>query len=218
MSIPVDRTSRSATRTIGERTYGKKRPGRASKPPLTVRASGDKPPAPPHTWADASAVRGYVAAMNDRASKLTGTATVYVSASPIMSDSRRWPSVRADIALRLPAVEQESFRSLFDRDRARYTEGWDTALDLLDGLVVCLYGSVGPGVAREIRSAISRKMPVLVYSGKRLVPLVDCRIQRHPHPSRTQVLTVTLPAATVPGGDVGRLTYRASLTALGVAS
>lgn len=173
-----------------------------------------RPPALPSTWADPAAVRGYVASMSDRARQLAGPATVYVSASPFLVRSKVWPARLANIDKRLPGVQFESFSSLFERHTEQYKDGWDAVVEMLDGVVVCLQGGeAGPGLAREIRGAVRHRLPVLVASGDRLVPLVDCRVQPHPAPDPRHALIITLPA---PVHDDQRLTYRASLAALGV--
>lgn len=152
--------------------------------------------------------------MGARARRLSGPATVYVSASPFLVRSRAWPARMADIGRRLPGVQFESYSSLFERHTEQYKDGWDAAVEMLDGLVVCLHGDAGPGLAREMRGAIRHRLPVLVASGDRLVPLVDCKIEPHPTPDRRRVLIITLPDPLA--RDDQRLTYRASLTALGV--
>lgn len=138
----------------------------------------------------------------------------YVGVRPELPPA--WPGLLHAIRCELPGVELASYRTTFASDqeyqaRAAYVIGSSAGLVV----VTSLRGYVGPGIAREVRLAMTARLPVVALARRGLAALMDCHIEPLPDGERRRwrELRVVLPPAGRPS-----VALRASLRAMGVTS
>jgi len=175
---------------------------------------------PGESYAPSSRRNGYVRAMQAiTARRRPGPVQVYVSASARRLFASDWPLTLRKTSAALPAgVMLDTFPEAFPGGRYQYQHRWQGYAADLDGLVV--FGTrtaehtylLGPGARQELRTVIGMGRPVLLHADSHgLVPVVDCRPERHLTDPRAQpCLELTVPAAW----NTGAPTLQAALQAL----
>jgi hypothetical protein len=183
----------------------------------TAAAVAEAPEARPPSYATADAARAYVAAIL-AAAPSAPAGPLYVATHPGRRDTRRMMTAR--LAAALPGAEVAGWLDLPADVRAGLGTP-DVRSSYLAatcrGLVVVaakVRGSrvVGPGMLAEVAAFAAQARPVLVFTGRRVVAWVDCRVRPVPEPSRAVAAWLDVPAEA-PGPLP---TVAASCRALGV--
>lgn len=181
----------------------------------------------PSTYLRAERVASYLEAMRARRSELNGRRPLVYLARPPQHAAQPWfACTRDQLARELPGADIVVFEDVFGAE-GRYPAGWDRFADQLGGLVVArpITGEVGPGILRELRNAVGRRLPVLVagpvvVAGRKkpvgaLAALVDCRLTSLPLQRQTPWRRVHLDLPSQLGTRLRPVTLLASLAVMG---
>jgi hypothetical protein len=137
----------------------------------------------------------------------------YLAIRPELPPRPVRPGLVYAIRCQLPGVKLARYGTLFASPQ-NYQVRLPQVLGLLADLVVTpgLHGYIGPGAAREIRQAVTARLPIVILVRRGLVALPDCRIEALPEddrrPWRELRIVLSRPAPLNPA-------LRASLWAMG---